>query len=169
MTGGENQVSYRMIVAATDGSPAALYAAGHAVALARQNRAALRAIYVVNTHIAFHLGAYQQLALETLKEEGHRAVDEIVKMAESAGLKDVGGAVLSGSPRQVIVDWAKEQDADLIVVGSHGYSRLTYMLIGSVAEYVVRHAGCPVLVVRPKKAEFSQAGEKKEQVADGSV
>ncbi|NPV28942.1 MAG: universal stress protein [Firmicutes bacterium] len=151
MSEDQNGVSYRLIVAATDGSATALHAARHAISLARLSNARLRVIYVVNTHIAFHLGAYQYLALETLQEEGDRAVDEVVRLAEKAGLSDVGGAVLSGSPRQVIVDWAREQGADLIVVGSHGYSRLTYLLIGSVAEYVVRYAHCPVLVVREKK------------------
>ncbi|MDH7577071.1 MAG: universal stress protein [Bacillota bacterium] len=151
MTENHTGVSYRLIVAATDGSPAALHAARHAVSLARLNGAQLRVIYVINTHVAFHLGAYQYLALETLQEEGSRAVDEVVELAEKAGLRDVSGAVLSGSPRQVIVDWAREQDADLIVVGAHGYSRLTYLLIGSVAEHVVRYAHCPVLVVREKK------------------
>lgn len=163
MAGEAKQGPYRLIVVATDGSPAALCAVEHAVALAGQCGAALRAIYVVNTHIAFHLGAYQQLALETLEEEGMRAVNEALKVAESAGLKDVGGEVLSGSPRQAIVDWAREQDADLIVLGSHGYSRFTSLLMGSVAEYVVRHAGCPVLVVRPKQGTFSKTGEGKHE------
>ncbi|MGB9791062.1 MAG: universal stress protein [Thermacetogeniaceae bacterium] len=142
---------YRLIVVATDGSPPALHAVEHAVALAKEFSAALRVIYVANAHLTFHLGAYQRLALETLEEEGRRAVGEALEVAKSAGLKDVGGEVLCGSPRQAIVDWAKEQDADLIVLGSHGYSRISYLLMGSVAEYVVRHAACPVLVVRQKQ------------------
>lgn len=151
MAGKDHEVSYRTIVAATDGSPAAFQACCHAVSLAGKYGAVLRVIYVVNTHIAFHLGAYQHTALEALKEEGHSAVDEIVKMAEEAGIADVYGAVLSGGPGAVIVDWAKEQEADLVVVGSRGYSRLTYLLIGSIAEFVVRYASCPVLVVRARK------------------
>lgn len=148
------QAPYRLIVVATDGSPPALCAVEHAVALAKQFSAALRVIYVVNAHLTFHLGAYQRLALETLEEEGRRAVREALKIAESAGLKDVGGEVLCGNPRQAIVDWAREQDADLLVLGSQGYSRITYLLMGSVAEYVVRHASCPVLVVRQKQGSF---------------
>lgn len=147
----ELPVNYRTIVVATDGSSAARQAVRHAANLAGKCGASLRVINVVNTNIAFHLGAYQKMALETLQEEGQQAVAEALEMARQAGVQDVTGEVISGSPRQSILDWAEMQGADLLVVGSHGYSRVTYLLIGSVAEYVVRHASCPVLVVRGRK------------------
>jgi nucleotide-binding universal stress UspA family protein len=53
-----------------------------------------------------------------------------------------------GSPAQVIVDTAKRNGADLIVMGTHGRTGLAHMLIGSVAERVVRTAHCPALTVR---------------------
>jgi nucleotide-binding universal stress UspA family protein len=140
-------VSYKLIVIAVDGSPPALKAAGHAAMLAKLTGASLKVIYVVDTHVAFQLGTYQQLAMETLEQDGVRAVAEAVQIAGDAGVS-ADGEVLSGSPRTVIVDWAKENDASLIVVSSHGYSRLTYLLIGSVADYVVHYAHCPVMVVR---------------------
>jgi nucleotide-binding universal stress UspA family protein len=142
-------VSYKLIVTAVDGSPPAMKAAEHAILLARVTGARLKVIYVVDTHTAFQLGAYQRMAIEALEKDGDAAIAETVKSARDAGVVDVDGEVLSGSPRSVIVDWAKENDASLIVVGSHGYSRITYLLIGSVADYVVHHADCPVLVVRP--------------------
>lgn len=148
MAGELNDISYKLIVAAVDGSSSAQDAAGHAVLMAKLTGARLQIIYVVDTHIAFQLGAYQQLAMETLEKDGENAVAEVVKIAKDAGVSDVNGEVMSGSPRTVIVDWAKENNASLIVVGSHGYSRLTYLLIGSVADYVVHYAHCPVLVVR---------------------
>lgn len=144
----KEQELYRLIVAATDGSQPSIQAARQAINLARLTGAVLQVIYVINTHIAFRLGTYQNLALEMLQEEGDRAVSEVVAMAKEAGISDVNGIVLEGSPRQVIVDWAKEQGADLIVVGSRGYSAVTKIFLGSVAEYVVRHANCAVLVVR---------------------
>lgn len=143
------ELPYKLIVAATDGSAAATEAVCRAISLARTYGARLRVVHVVNVHIAFHLGTYQQLALETLKEEGKRAVDQTVKMAEDAGVQDVKGTVLSGSPRQDIVAWAEEQGADLIVLGSHGYSYFSALMIGSVAEYVVHNASCDVLLVKP--------------------
>lgn len=148
MAGELNEVSYKLIIVAVDGSPSALKAAGHAALLAKLTGARLQIIYVVDTHIAFQLGTYQEMAIETMEQDGEGTVAETVKLAREAGASDVNGEVISGNPRTVIVDWAKENDASLIVVGSHGYSRLTYLLIGSVADYVVHYAKCPVLVVR---------------------
>ena len=60
----------------------------------------------------------------------------------------------TGTPHHEIVLCAKEMEIDLIIVGTHGYSGLNHVLLGSVAERVVRHAPCPVLVVRGKEHEF---------------
>jgi nucleotide-binding universal stress UspA family protein len=148
MAGEVGEISYKLIVTAIDGSPSAMEAVGHAAMLARVTGARLKIIYVVDTHVVFQLGNYQQLAIETLEQDGAQAIAEAVKIARDAGVSDVAGEVMSGSPRAVIVGWAKENDANLIVVGSHGYSRFTYLLIGSVADYVVHYAHCPVMVVR---------------------
>jgi universal stress protein A len=67
--------------------------------------------------------------------------------------------VKNGLPSHVIVDTAKRSRTDLIVVGTHGRTGLTHMLIGSVAEKVVRTAGCPVLVVR--RAAGTQRARKR--------
>jgi nucleotide-binding universal stress UspA family protein len=144
----DEHVAYKVIVAATDGSPSAQNALRHAVTQAQAHNASLRVIYVVNAHISFRLGTYQQMALDILQEEGNHAVDEAVSMAKSSGVQDVSGVVLRGNPRQDIVAWSKEQDADLIVLGSHGYSRFGALMIGSVADYVVHSASCSVLLVR---------------------
>lgn len=60
--------------------------------------------------------------------------------------------VLFGSPESRIVETAEEIGADLIIVGSHGYSRWERLLLGSVSDSVVHHAPCSVLVVRSPKA-----------------
>ncbi len=59
--------------------------------------------------------------------------------------------VLTGSPESRIVETAEEIQADIIIVGSHGYNRLERLLLGSVSDSVVHHAPCSVLVVRIKK------------------
>jgi nucleotide-binding universal stress UspA family protein len=56
--------------------------------------------------------------------------------------------VASGDPADAIIHVAKEQEVDLIVMGTHGRSGLAHVFMGSVAEKVVRHASCPVLVTR---------------------
>lgn len=57
-------------------------------------------------------------------------------------------SVITGDPREVLIAAAKEAKADLIVVGSHGRSGLTKLLLGSVASHVVTHAPCSVMVVK---------------------
>ena len=62
--------------------------------------------------------------------------------------------VLHGSPFVSIVRLARDESVDVIVMGTHGRSGLKHILIGSVAEKVVRKSPCPVMVVRPPDAEF---------------
>jgi nucleotide-binding universal stress UspA family protein len=61
---------------------------------------------------------------------------------------------LSRSPADEIVRYAREIHADIIVAGTHGRGGMSRLLMGSVAEHVVRNAPCPVLVVRPREHEF---------------
>jgi nucleotide-binding universal stress UspA family protein len=60
----------------------------------------------------------------------------------------------SNAPALTIVKYAQETKVDLIVMGTHGRGALSHLLMGSVAERVVRLAGCPVLVVRHPEHEF---------------
>ncbi|MFM7867597.1 MAG: universal stress protein, partial [Planctomycetaceae bacterium] len=59
-----------------------------------------------------------------------------------------------GAAFMEIIDYAKSQDIDLIVIGTHGRSGLSHILMGSVAERVVRAAPCPVLSVKPSGHQF---------------
>jgi len=61
---------------------------------------------------------------------------------------------VSSNPANAIIQCAKEAHVDLIVVGTHGRGPMSHLLMGSVAEHVVRHAPCPVLIVRPNEHEF---------------
>ena len=62
--------------------------------------------------------------------------------------------MLEGSPKAEIVRYARAENIDLIVISTHGRTGLAHMLIGSVAETVVRTSPCPVLTVRPKGHQF---------------
>jgi universal stress protein A len=62
--------------------------------------------------------------------------------------------ICTGAPFVEIIKYAKENAIDLIVMGTHGYSGLKHLIIGSVAENVVRKACCPVLTVHPENYEF---------------
>ena len=71
-----------------------------------------------------------------------------------AGKCNVTREVLMGHPFVEIIRYAREQDVDCIVLGTHGRSGLSHLLLGSVAERVVRKAPCPVLTVRHPEHEF---------------
>ncbi len=90
-------------------------------------------------------GAFSEEQIrENLVESFGREVD----LSKYPGLEFVA---LFGSPAHEIAHYAEESGAGLIVISSHGRTGLTRMLLGSVAEQVVRHAPCPVLVLRKKK------------------
>jgi nucleotide-binding universal stress UspA family protein len=86
--------------------------------------------------------------LEDQKKPAHELVERIAKELQSAGFK-VHTAVEIGDIRETIIDDAAEWHADVIVVGSHGRSGVQRFLLGSVAEFVARHAKCSVEIVRP--------------------
>ena len=73
----------------------------------------------------------------------------------------IDGQVMPGSPRVVILDEAEDWDADLIVVGSHGYRAWERFLLGSVSQSVVSHAKCSVEVVRCRRAQENAQTEAK--------
>jgi nucleotide-binding universal stress UspA family protein len=94
--------------------------------------------------------AYASL-MEQLEADANQAMDTSNQRARDAGLKSKS-ALIHGVPFQQIVDFARDQQADLIIMGTHGHTGLKHVLLGSVAEKVVRLAPCAVLVTRhPEK------------------
>ena len=85
--------------------------------------------------------------LDDQKEPARELVERIANELRSTGFK-VDTAVEVGDIRERIIDSAAEWGADLIVVGSHGRSGIPRLLLGSVAEFVARHASCSVEIVR---------------------
>ena len=85
---------------------------------------------------------------ELIREESAKAMEQFLSphQARREGLT-VEWFIESGMPQAEVVEHATKRACDLIVMGSHGRKALTRWLLGSVAEYVVRHAHCPVLVV----------------------
>jgi nucleotide-binding universal stress UspA family protein len=85
--------------------------------------------------------------LQDEKPLARELVERIAKELRGAGFK-VDTAITVGDVRETIIDSAAEWQADLIIVGSHGQRGLRRLLLGSVAEFVARHASCSVEVVR---------------------
>ncbi|WP_207588738.1 universal stress protein [Halomontanus rarus] len=149
---------YDCILVPTDGSTEGERAVEYAIDLARTHDATLRAIYVVNA------ASYGGLPMETawdgisdaLRDEGQAAVDRVEELADERGVR-VDTAVLEGSPSRVIVDEAQPEKCDLVVMGTHGRGGIDRLLLGSVAERVVRSSPVPVLTVRVGEDEFEEA------------
>jgi nucleotide-binding universal stress UspA family protein len=88
-----------------------------------------------------------------LKASAEKALAEIPDAAWAKG-KSVVRVCRQGTPFLEIVRYAKEREMDLIVLGTHGRGGLAHVLMGSVAERVVRKSPCPVLTVRPTEHQF---------------
>jgi nucleotide-binding universal stress UspA family protein len=88
---------------------------------------------------------------EELNEEARRLLDAQLKQIEAAGGTVAQAHLRVGRPDEEILAVAEELDAGLIVIGSRGLGGIRRALMGSVSDSVVRHAHCPVLVVRKEK------------------
>ena len=75
--------------------------------------------------------------------------EEMVEFCKSAGVKELNYKVLMGDVGEKIVEYTAELDADLIIMGTHGYKGLEKIMFGSVADKVVRSAPCPVMTINP--------------------
>jgi nucleotide-binding universal stress UspA family protein len=148
------------ILLATDGSREAQLAAGTAVDLANSTNSELHLITVAlgNPDPVYHIyegglryETYEE-ALRTVKGEAQKVLDEQVRKIEEAGGTVNEAHLRIGEQRdQAIVHLAEELGVGLIVMGSRGLGGVRRALMGSVSASVVRHAHCPVLIVRPEK------------------
>lgn len=139
------------ILLATDGSPHAELAAMTAMDLAQSTGSRLHVVAVGRTFPETAVyEVYAEAAREELRREAREVLDEQVRKIEAAG-GTVAVAHLKMDERrdEAIVHLAEDIGAGLIVMGSRGFGGIKRALMGNVADSVVRHAHCPVLVVRP--------------------
>jgi nucleotide-binding universal stress UspA family protein len=140
------------ILLATDGSPHGELAAMKAVDLAKSTKARLHVVAVGRTFAAAVYDVYAEVGREDLRREAQEVLDEQVrKIEETGGTVAIAHLKMNERRDEAIVHLAEEIDADLIVIGSRGFGGLKRALLGNVADSVVRHAHCPVLVVRPSQ------------------
>lgn len=92
--------------------------------------------------------------LAELEASAAKALDQVPADDWCHGISRVVRSVGSGTPFLEVIRYAREHDIDLIVIGTHGRTGLVHMLMGSVAEKIVRKAPCPVLTVRPEGHDF---------------
>ncbi len=137
----------------------------YAVNFAKSFNAEIILIYVVEPVIYppdFSMG---QIAMPSINTEwDDRAKDELQKLAKSEiiGAVKVKTIIKTGKPFVEIIETAKEENVDLIIIATHGRSGVEHILFGSTAEKVVRKAPCPVLTLRePIKGFDYKEGMKK--------
>ncbi len=151
-------ITLKRILLATDFSDCSEHALRYACEFAEAFGAELHLVYVNEPPAA----AYSEFGVGFVGVDG---LEEDIKRSAAAkldGLPDekwqdkltVSRAVLFGTPFIEIVRYARENDIDLIVLGTHGRGAIAHMLMGSTAEKVVRKAPCPVMTVRPEAHEF---------------
>jgi universal stress protein A len=141
------------ILVPTDFSTASELALDYATSLALQFGASVHLLHVVED--PFVAGAWTpELYIASISTVRASLIDDAAARLASLhpafernGLK-VTSEVMVGSPGPAIRDVAERQRADLVVMGTHGRSGMAHLLLGSVAEKVIRQASCPVLTVR---------------------
>ena len=149
------------ILLATDGSEEAQLALSTAVDQANSTNSELHVVTVgpwnpdpaYATHeVSFRWETYEEV-IEGIGKETQQILDEQVKKVDEAGGTVQEADVRRGRRDQEIVRLGEEIGAGLIVIGSRGRAGVRRALMGSVADSVVRHAHCPVLVVRKQKQQ----------------
>jgi nucleotide-binding universal stress UspA family protein len=134
------------ILLATDGSREAQLSAATAVDLAKSTNSELHLVHV-GEFVPTILAATEEEPVQ-LEREAQQLLDEQVRGIEQAGGTVKEAHLKLGRADEEILEVAEEIGAGLIVMGSRGQGRLRRALVGSVSESVVRHAHCPVTIVR---------------------
>ncbi|MGE0786132.1 MAG: universal stress protein [Sandaracinaceae bacterium] len=142
------------ILVATDFSPASLVGIRKAAELAREVGAKVTVCHVLDPSPLAPIAADREELRNAATKEGnlekavHAELDKILREHFADVSVTKTALIVSASAADGICRYAAKEDTDLIVVSTHGRTGLAHLLIGSVAERVVRHASCPVLTVR---------------------
>lgn len=146
-------VLFKNVLVATDFGEASDLALRYGRALAREFGATLRVLHVTENVFTRGLGsdayvaAFPQLQRE-IEQAALKRLDDLVSSEDRTALGAQTICLTSNAPAATIVAYAKDAAVDLIVLGTHGRGAVAHLLVGSVAERVVRTARCPVLTVR---------------------
>jgi len=141
---------FKTILFATDFSLTSKVAFQVAAALARDYRARIIAVHVIEP---VRMGFSEFTSYVSPEEDKGLAMEQLQAIHAPAPTVTMEYRLLEGDPATVIAETAQDAAADLIVMGTHGRSGLPRLVMGSVAEDVLRRAPCPVLTVRDAIAE----------------
>jgi len=150
---------YQHILVPTDASAAARTASSHAVDLAALCEAEIHALHVIDTDAMTHTvrsTTITQLEAGQLDEHpeaytrAKNATHDVVATANEAGV-EATQSIAAGRPHTEIIEYARTNDIDLIVMGSRGHSGVSRLLLGSTTQRVIKKTSIPVLVVDTTK------------------
>jgi nucleotide-binding universal stress UspA family protein len=152
------KIEIKKILCPIDFSKNAEHAFGYALAFAIAHHAKLEVLHILElpTYASPDFPITPEFSTQTvtqLKESGRKQLEKLVAKYESE-YSDISWRMVVGTPFVEIVKTAKNDDVDLIVMGTHGRTGISHLLIGSVAERVVRKSPCPVLTVKSPEHEF---------------
>lgn len=143
----------KTIITALDFSDATKDVLAAAMLMAQLQDATLHIIHVLEpepTYTAYGMTPEEFPAIQVFQNESQRRAEARLNDAVTTAktlVKDVRAELIVGSPFHSIIDYAETQKADLVVIGTHGHGAVAALLIGSVAEGLVRKAICPILVI----------------------
>jgi len=144
-------LNFKVIIVPTDFSDRSLRALPYAVSLADRFDARLKIVYVNEPTLQVSdvawVGVDDRAASEEHVEKARRTLEKIVLDQVPREVR-VDAEVISGDPVDTVVEFARDSGADLIVMATHGRGGLSHVLMGSVAEQIVRKAPCPVLTLK---------------------
>jgi len=144
---------YKRILVPVDGSPTSLAGLNEALRLARNQKARLKLIHIVDQRMIFstvETGMNIEPLIESQKSGGKRILERAAKLAASRGMRPETELAENVADRvaDLLVSRARRWRADLIVMGTHGRRGVNRLVLGSDAELVVRNSPVPVLLVR---------------------
>ena len=143
-------MEYRKILIAVDDSAHSMKAARVGFAMAHLLKASIGLVFVINkSNEVFNtdLGITPQQSKSVLLKEAEITLDQYIRMYD--GIGEIFRFMPEGFPETEILNIAKEWQADMIVMGTHGRTGISRMLSGSLTDYIVRHAEIPVLITPP--------------------
>jgi universal stress protein A len=150
-------IRLQKILLPTDFSNYSAAATQYACELATKFDAELHLLHTLELHLTstpeFGMGLALPKYLAESRAAAEKSLAGVLDPKWAAG-RTVIQSVVEGSPKVEIIAYARKQNIDLIVLATHGRTGLPHVLMGSVAETVVRTAPCPVLTVRPEGHQF---------------
>jgi universal stress protein A len=154
--------AFKKILVPTDFSEFSLAGMDHAISLAVSNDAEIYVLTVVDNQppVAFPaVDHHSETMLRDYSKQAEALLDRLIEK-KFRGMRNIIPIVRRGNPAKEIVRLAREEGVDLIVMATHGRTGLAHVVIGSVAEKVVRLASVPVLVVKPQEVSDALLNEE---------